>query len=72
MKTIIINHYPATFTFKVNGELPPFTFGCPVRNEILHCQLLKQKIESPCHAYDEYGVDEVEVFEGGEEWFIGS
>ncbi len=72
MKTIIINDYPATFTFKVRKELPEFTFDCPVRNAILHYQLRKQQIDSPCHGYSEYGVDAIEVFEGGEEWIIGS
>jgi len=72
MKTIIIEHYPTTMTFKVRKELPEFTFNCPVRNEILHRQLKKQKVDSPCHSYSDYGVDCIESFDGGEVWEIGS
>ena len=72
MKTIIIQHYPANMTFKVMKELPEFTFNCPVRNKILLYQLKKQQIDSPCHSYSDYGVDCIEVFDGGEIWEIGS
>lgn len=72
MKTIIIQHYPANMTFKVKKELPEFTFNCPVRNKILLYQLKKQQIDSPCHSYSDYGVDCIEVFDGGEIWEIGS
>lgn len=72
MKTIIINHYPATFTFKVRKELPVFEDYCEVREEILLRQLRKQKIYSPCHSYTEYVIEMVETFDGGEEWIIGS
>ena len=72
MKTIIINHYPATFTFKVRKELPEFEDYCEIREEILHRQLRKQKIYSPCHSYSEYIVEAIETFDGGEEWIIGA
>lgn len=72
MKTIIIETYPAPMTFKVKKELPEFTFNCPVRNKILLYQLKKQKVNSPCHGYSEYGVDCITTFDGGEVWEIGS
>lgn len=72
MKIIIVEHYPANMTFKVIKELPEFTFNCPVRNKILHRQLKKNKVDSPCHLYTDYGVDLIEIFDGGEIWHIGS
>lgn len=71
-KIIIIESYPADMTFEVFDELPEFTFNCPVRNEILLHQLQEQNIDSPCHAYSDYGVDCIEKFDGGEVWSIGS
>ena len=82
MKTIIIQDYPTDMCFKVRKELPEFTFNCPVRNKILHYQLKKQKVDSPCHAYSDYGVEFIEQnnvynevtdkFEDIEYWEIGS
>lgn len=72
MKTIQINHYPATFSFKVRKDLPEFQFNCPVRNKILLYQLKKQRIDSPCHSYEDYGVDIVIPTETGEIWELGS
>lgn len=72
MKIIIINDYPATFTFKVRKELPEFNDYCEIRQEILLRQFRKQKIYSPCHSYVEYAIEMVETFDGGEEWILGS
>jgi hypothetical protein len=72
MKTIIITDYPANFTFKVRKDLPAFDEYCEVRQEILLRQLRRQNIDSPCHAYTDYGIDEVITFDGGEQWILGS
>jgi hypothetical protein len=72
MKTIIVDTYPATLLFKVRKELPEFKFNCPVRNKILHYQMKKQQVDSPCHLYTDYGVDSIEITPYGEIWQVGS
>ena len=82
MKTIFIDDYPTNMCFDVRKELPEFTGDCPVRNKILHYQLKKQNVDSPCHAYSDYVVECVEQmnayneladkYEDIEVWVIGS
>ncbi len=72
MKLICIYDYPTTFSFHVRKDLPDFQEHCEIRQEILLRQLRKQKVDSPCHSYNEYVVEMVEPFLHGEIWIIGS
>ncbi len=72
MKRVVIQYYPATFSFDVRKELPPFEYGCKVRQEILLRQLRRKHIYSPCHAYTDYVIEAVETHHCGEIWHLGS
>jgi hypothetical protein len=71
-KRILIVDYPTTMTFEVRKELPEFNDYCEVRQKILLYQLRKQKIESPCHSYTDYVVEDIFPLNDGEVWIIGS
>lgn len=75
--------YPTDFEFVTNIALPKFissgTVGvdydcemCEVRNQLLHINMKLQKINSPCHAYEDYVVEVVTKTEDGEIWRLGS
>ena len=69
---VIIKFYPATFSFIVDEELPPFKPGCELRHEILLNELYDQEIESYSHEYEDYYICKVRKTRTGEEWFLGS
>jgi hypothetical protein len=69
---VIIKHYPATFSFKVDDDLPPFKPGCEVRHEILLDQMYDQEIKSYSHEYEDYYICYVRKTRTGEEWILGS
>ena len=71
-KRIIIDYYPATIYFDVKKQLPPFEYGCKVRQEILLRQLKRWDVNSPCHAYSDYIIEAVDPYYDGEIWIIGS
>lgn len=77
-QTIKIEHYPATFEFRIRTNLPKFCNGennfkyCEVRNKLLYKYLRKLKIYSPCHHYGDYVVERVRKTEDGEIWTLGS
>lgn len=74
MKQIKIIDYPANMFFQVKIELPPFEYGCPVRNRILHRQIYTQiMMEQLTHGVKDYIVESIEVMENGTEiWYVGS
>jgi hypothetical protein len=51
---IVIKHYPATFSFNVDEDLPTFKPGYKLRHEILLDQMNDQEIESYSHEYEDY------------------
>ena len=61
MKKITICHYPATFSFTTKVELPTFEYGCEVRTKLAEKAMRRHNISSPCHGYDEYVVECVEI-----------
>lgn len=69
---IVINNYPASFSFQVEDELPPFESGCEVRHKILLFQLNHKKIKSYSHDYEDYYICHVIKNKTGEEWVLGS
>jgi len=71
-KQIIILDYPSNMTFQVRKELPEFNDSCDVRQEILLRQLKRQNIDSPCHSYSEYVIEDVIPMKECEMWIIGS
>ena len=72
MKQVIVVEYPDTFSFKTDVEFPKFKYGCKIRTILLHLELLKNKIHSPCHYYDDYIVESIEIKNDIEYWYIGS
>jgi len=77
-QTIIIDSYPATFSFEIEGELPKFYNGrrrfkyCDVRNDLLRKHMRILKVYSPCHDYGDYVVEHVTKTPRGEVWELGS
>jgi hypothetical protein len=69
---VVIKFYPATFSFNVDEELPPFNPGCEIRQEILLHELYEQEIDSYSHAYEDYYISRVIKTKTGEEWVLGS
>jgi hypothetical protein len=70
MKTIYID-YPTDFSFKTKKT---FTNN-EERTKYLHQVLRRKKVESPCHDYSDYVVEDVEGgrFYGNDEyWCVGS
>jgi hypothetical protein len=75
MKTITICEYPQTFTFKTKKVLPPFTYGCEIRTKLAEQAMKRHKIDSPCHGYNEYVVEDIKVvpfLPNQEYWYLGS
>ena len=68
MKTIFID-YPTNFSFSTNR-----TFNNDdERTEYLHQVLSLHQVDSPCHGYDEYAVEGIELIGNTREyWLIGS
>lgn len=71
MKITIID-YPTTFSFNIEKKLPKFHYGCSVRSQILHEQLVYNQIETLCHDPLDYIVEEIIPIKGGEIWELGS
>lgn len=82
-KRIQVKQYPATFEFNIRTELPPFISGttpeghydaemCEVRNDLLLKHMKRLKVNSPCHAYEDYVVEVVTPTLDGEIWQLGS
>jgi hypothetical protein len=69
---ITVVGYPDTFSFITRQELPEFEWNCPVRRKILHKKMRELDINSPYHAWTDYGVDEVVKKYGQEFWYLGS
>lgn len=69
---ITVVDYPDTFSFVTRQELPEFKFDCPVRTKILHKKLRELDIDSPCHAWTDYRVEQVVKKYGQEFWYLGS
>jgi hypothetical protein len=69
---IVIKHYPASFSFQIDEELPPFEDFCPKRQEILLFQLNHKKIKSYSHEYEDNYICHVIETKSGEEWVLGS
>jgi len=69
---ITVVGYPDTFSFVTRQVLPEFEWNCPVRNKILYKKLRELKIDSPCHGYSEYGLEEIVKKYGQEFWYLGS
>ena len=68
MKTIFID-YPTNFSFRTRKT---FTNN-DERTKYLHHVLRKNKVESPCHGYNEYSVEDITwVFTESEFWIVGS
>jgi hypothetical protein len=68
MREIFID-YPTNFSFKTRKT---FTSN-EERTKYLHQVLRKNKVESPCHGYNEYVVEDITwVFAESEFWIIGS
>jgi hypothetical protein len=68
MKTIFID-YPTNFSFRTRKT---FTNN-DERTKYLHYVLRKNKVDSPCHGYNEYAVEGITwVFDKSEYWIIGS
>jgi len=72
MKRVIIIGYPETFSFETAVEFPKFVYGCNTRTSLLHLELERNKIHSPCHDYHDYIVENIEVFSEIELWHLGS
>ena len=71
--TITVVDYPSSFNFITDKPLPEFYYGCEVRTKLLHEAMESQQIESPCHAYDDYIVEAIDIKpNGSEDWQIGS
>lgn len=71
---ITIKDYPCTFSFEIDRGLPKFKLDqdeC-LRTEIVREEMRKQKIDSPCHSYDDYIVEMVKETKDGEIWYLGS
>ena len=73
-KTIKVDGYPAHFSFEVDIDLPEFDEerGCSLRTHIVHQEMYAQNIDSPCHMYEDFVVESVEIVSGGEVWGLGS
>lgn len=69
---ITVVDYPDTFSFITREELPEFEWNCSVRNKILHKKMRELDINSPYHAWTDYGVEEVVKKYGQEFWYLGS
>jgi hypothetical protein len=69
---ITVVAYPDTFSFVTRQSLPEFKWNCPVRNKILLKQLRKLNVDSPCHLWTDYGVEEIVKKYGQEFWYLGS
>lgn len=71
---IIVIDYPETFRFRTKAELPEFddNEGCDVRCRELLKAMKAQKINSPCHAYEDYAVSTVTKLQYGERWTLDS
>jgi len=69
---VSIKHYPASFSFEVDDELPKFNGYCETRQYILLDELYNQEIPSPCHMYEDYYICAVRKTKKGEEWILGS
>jgi len=68
MKTIFID-YPTNFSFKTKKT---FTTN-EERTQHLQQVLRRNKVESPCHGYNEYVVEDITwVFAQSEYWIVGS
>jgi hypothetical protein len=68
MREIFID-YPTNFSFKTRKT---FTNN-DERTNYLHQVLRRNKVDSPCHGYDEYVVEEIEpIGDTREYWVIGS
>ena len=61
MTKITICHYPQTFSFKTKKELPPFKYGCEIRTKLAEQAMRRHNTHSPCHDYDEYVVEIVDI-----------
>lgn len=70
--TITVVGYPCTFSFTTQQSLPDFSYGCPVRTELLHQKMEELGIESPTHAYTDYVVEAIEKEGQVEYWHLGS
>jgi hypothetical protein len=69
---ITVVGYPDTFSFITRQELPEFEWDCPVRRKILHKKMRELDINSPYHAWTDYGLEEVVKKYGQEFWYLGS
>jgi hypothetical protein len=69
---ITVVGYPDTFSFVTRQSLPEFEWNCPVRRKILHKKLKELDVDSPSHAWTDYGVDEVVKKYNQEFWYLGS
>ena len=68
MKTIFID-YPTNFSFKTKKT---FTTN-EERTQHLQQVLRRRKVESPCHDYSDYVVEDITwVFNQSEFWCVGS
>ena len=76
MKNTIITviDYPDTFSFVTSEKLPKFKVSDPnnVRHPILLEKLRSLKIDSPCHDYEDYDIEDVEKKYGQEFWYLCS
>lgn len=75
MTTITICDYPQTFSFKTKKELPPFQYGCEIRTKLAQQAMKRHNIYSPCHGWNEYIVEVVDVDTENtnhEYWQLGS
>jgi hypothetical protein len=69
---ITVVGYPDTFSFITRQELPEFEWDCPVRRKILHKKMRELDINSPYHAWTDYGLEQVVKKYGQEFWYLGS
>jgi hypothetical protein len=69
---INVNHYPQTMSFDVEGPLPPFSYGCQTRRDLLHTALRKDGFVHDYHDIEDFIVEVVEPKGEGEVWFVGS
>jgi len=69
---IRIGAYPVRFHFDTNVALPPFSYGCRVRQIVLVDAMQRLMIKSPNHSYDDYVVEDVKTTKDGERWGLGS
>jgi hypothetical protein len=61
--------YPVQATFEIKGKLPPFKYPCKKRVSLLHKFLLtRPSVNTESMFY----VEEVELINGEEYWYIGS